>query len=196
MKNGYVKFMCKRIENELKDDISELNIWRDKLFFFGLIGMYSNGVGYGNISRKNGSGFIISGTKTGGIEKLTKKEYTKVIDWDYNENNLVCEGLIDASSESLTHAAVYEANPETKAVIHVHNLNLWNREIHKIPTTSGSVEYGTPEMAREIFRLFKETDVNEKKILVMGGHKEGIITFGKNLDEAGRILLEYMEKDN
>ena len=28
-----------------------------------------------------------------------------------------------------------------------------------------------------------------KKIIVMGGHKEEIISFGKTLDEAGNILL-------
>ena len=61
-----------------------------------------------------------------------------------------------------------------------------------VPSTSKDVEFGTPEMAREIIRLFRETDVLEKKILVMGGHKDGIITFGKDLDEAGGYLLAYI----
>ena len=69
---------------------------------------------------------------------------------------------------------------------------LWERLINKIPTTSPEAEYGTPEIARDIIRLFKETDVKEKKILVMGGHKEGIISFGKDLDEAGNVLLSYL----
>ena len=51
-----------------------------------------------------------------------------------------------------------------------------------------------PEMAEEVIRLFKETDVKEKKILAMAGHEEGVVSFGKNLKEAGQILLEYFEK--
>lgn len=39
-------------------------------------------------------------------------------------------------------------------------------------------------MAEGIKRLFKETNVKNKKILVMGRHKEGIISFGKDLREA------------
>ncbi|VVB82828.1 L-fuculose phosphate aldolase [uncultured archaeon] len=191
MSEGYTKFNCKRIEKKLTENISEINQLRKKLYSLKLIGAHEDGVGYGNISIRNGKGFLISGTKTGGIERLTKKHYTQVTDWDYKENNLTCVGPIDASSESLTHGAVYEADSEINAVIHIHNLELWARLIFQVPTTSMEVEYGTPRMAEEIFRLFRETKVKEKKILVMGGHPEGIISFGKDLDEAGRILLNY-----
>jgi hypothetical protein len=50
----------------------------------------------------------------------------------------------------------------------------------------------TPEMANEIKRLFKETLVAVEKILVMGGHVGGIISFGGTLEEAGKILLNNM----
>ena len=32
----------------------------------------------------------------------------------------------------------------------------------------------------------------QEKIMVMAGHDEGIITFGKNLEEAGAVLLKYL----
>jgi hypothetical protein len=32
----------------------------------------------------------------------------------------------------------------------------------------------------------------KEKVIVMGGHKEGIITFGKSLNEAGNTLLDLM----
>jgi L-ribulose-5-phosphate 4-epimerase len=188
---GYTKFKSTWISVELFQDINKLNEWREKFYSLKLIGM-NNGIGYGNISIRKFEGFIISGTKTGGIEKLSEQNYTKVLIWDYDKNCLACVGKIDASSESLSHAAVYDSDKNVNAVIHVHSLELWNKLINKIPTTSEQVEYGTPEMAREIFRLFRETDVKEKKILVMGGHKEGIISFGENLDEAGKNLLNYI----
>jgi L-ribulose-5-phosphate 4-epimerase len=44
-------------------------------------------------------------------------------------------------------------------------------------------------MAREIMRLFKKTDVRSRKILVMAGHEGGIVTFGKNLEEACDVVM-------
>src|SRR5947208_3062799 len=57
------------------------------------------------------------------------------------------------------------------------------------PTTSKRVPYGTCEMAREIIRLFTETDVRSRKIFVMAGHEDGIVTLGKNFEEAFAVLL-------
>lgn len=194
MDEGSVKFRCKRINSELSINISKINSWRNKFYSLELIGEYENGIGYGNISITDGGGFIITGTRTGGIEKLTEEHYTKVVHWDFMKNSLTCIGKIKASSESLTHAAIYESDVSINAVIHVHNRNLWKTLMNNIPTTSGIVKYGTPEMAYEIRRLFNETDVKEKKILVMGGHKEGIISFGRSLDEAGKTLLDYFNE--
>jgi L-ribulose-5-phosphate 4-epimerase len=191
MEEGYTKFNSTWISVELFQDIEKLNEWREKLRSLELIGM-RDGIGYGNISIRKYDGFVISGTKTGGIEKLTEANYTKVLVWDYDKNWLACVGKIDASSESLSHAAVYQSDKNANAVIHIHSLKLWESLINKIPTTSPEAEYGTPEIARDIIRLFKETDVKEKKILVMGGHREGIISFGKDLDEAGNVLLRYL----
>jgi len=191
---GYIKFNCNWIKSEPKSfsKFIEINNWRNKLYDLGLIGVYPNGIGFGNISiRDNLNQFIITGSATGGIEKLSEQHYTKVTEFSLEKNSLTCEGPIKASSESLTHAAIYQTNPEVNVVIHVHNLNLWKKLINKIPTTSKDAEYGTPEMAKEIIRLFNETDVKEKKILAMEGHKEGIISFGNTMEEAGKILLNY-----
>ena len=106
------------------------------------------------------------------------------------QNSLTCTGPIKASSESLSHAVVYECSPETNAVIHIHNLDMWEKYIYKFPSTKAHALYGTPEIANEIKRLFSDTNLRVKKFIVMGGHREGIISFGKTLDEAGRILLD------
>ena len=67
----------------------------------------------------------------------------------------------------MTHAAVYIASPETNGVIHVHHPELWRALLDRVPTTSKEVEYGTPAMAEEIGRLFRETNVRELKIIAM-----------------------------
>ena len=44
-------------------------------------------------------------------------------------------------------------------------------------------------MAYEVTRLFKATDVQSRKILVMAGHEGGILAFGKDLEEAFVVLM-------
>jgi len=194
--DGLVKFNCqwKKIKPEKVKQIRALNNSRKKLYEKKLIGAYDNGIGYGNISARTAMNqFVITGSGTGDLEKLTRKHYTKVLNYDFDKNSLICKGPIKASSESLTHAAIYESDPSVNAVVHVHDFKLWSKMIicmQEIPKTSKEVQYGTPEMAYEMMRLFKETDVKDKKIIVMAGHEEGIITFGKDLKEATDLILE------
>ena len=192
---GYIKFDCQWIQDVVIEDclIEELNYYRTKLYQYGLIGMYPNGVGFGNMStRLEDKEFLITGTATGHLQALSNEHFTRVIRYNFKRNNLTCRGPIKASSESLTHAAIYESSPETFAVIHVHNLALWNLLKNKVPTSLAEVEYGTPEMALEIGRLFRETDVRMKQILVMAGHEEGIISFGKTVKEAFDLIINQI----
>ena len=55
-----------------------------------------------------------------------------------------------------------------------------------------AVEYGSPEMSAELGRLFAETDMGERGIFAMGGHEDGIITFGATAEAAGQVLLHYL----
>ncbi len=192
---GYVKFRSTRIQTGPVEDpaIASLNRWRKKLHELKLIGVYPNGIGYGNVSVRQGPiGFLITGSATGHLENLTGAHFTRVTKYSFEDNTVTCEGPVQASSESLTHAAVYESAAGVNAVIHVHCGVLWRRLHGSVPTSLPSVEYGTPGMALEIRRLFAETDLGVRRILVMGGHEEGIITFGSDLDDAGMLLLEYL----
>ncbi len=191
---GYIKFDCNWIkEQPLKyNEIEEINRCRDELYSLGLIGAYDNGIGFGNISiRRRNNEFIVSGSATGNIRSLDENHYTTVTSFNIEKNKVVCKGPIKASSESLTHAMVYLLNAEINAIIHVHDVQLWNSLKGKVPTTSEDVSYGTPQMAQEIQRLYEQSDLKTKKMVVMAGHKEGIITFGKSLNEAKEVLLKY-----
>jgi L-ribulose-5-phosphate 4-epimerase len=190
---GYIKYQChwNKINAIAEEDIEELNQWRTRLYQLGLIGEYDNGIGFGNLSVRlsPSQDLIISGTQTGGIAELTTQHYTKVTDFDWHKNYVICEGLIKASSETLTHAAIYVAQPTVNAVVHVHNAKLWRELLNQVPTTNPNCAYGTPEMAEEIIKLCQQPETQQQKIIVMSGHEEGILTFGKNLNEAGNILL-------
>ena len=195
---GYIKFHCHWIQAEPipPSELEEINHWRNHLYDLGLIGVYQNGVGFGNISIRatKSAGFIISGTQTGNLPILSEQHYTRVIDFDLAKNSLTCEGPVRASSESLTHAILYQTCAEANAVIHIHHPKLWNQLLDQVPTSSREVPYGTPEMAKEVTRLFADSDLQAKKILVMGGHQDGVVTFGENLDEAATILFAYLGK--
>ena len=191
---GYIKFNCEWINQPLAVKVPlELKVWRDKMHELKQIGHYTEiNIGYGNISVKTPDGIIISGTQTGDIYPIQDEHFTLVTHYDINNNSVVCKGPIKASSESMTHAAIYEIDSSIKAIIHIHNKELWLKLMGKVPTTKSDVPYGTPEMANEIFRLFKETSVSQDKIIVMAGHDEGIIVFGNDLEEAGKTILKYL----
>lgn len=193
---GYVKFDCRWIEGDppAAEMIVALKRWRDRLHTLGLIGVYPDGIGFGNISERidEGDRFIITGTGTGGVPSLEPTHVTTVLEVDIARNSLTCAGPVRASSESMTHAAFYRCASWVRAVIHVHHLPTWSAQRNALPTTAESVPYGTPEMAWEIERLWRESDLPERRIVVMGGHQEGIIAVGRDLDEAGGTLLEHI----
>ncbi|MGL5805994.1 MAG: class II aldolase/adducin family protein [Xenococcaceae cyanobacterium] len=196
---GYVKYQCNwtKALPIAANELLEINRWRNNLYKLNLIGEYENGIGFGNISIRSSDrakSFIVSGTSTGSIPCLNEQHYTTVVDFDWDKNFVTCVGPIASSSESLTHAAIYQANLNINAVIHVHHLQLWQNLLDRVPTTARNCAYGTPEMAKEIIRLCREERVKDLKIIAMSGHEEGIITFGSNLDEAGGILLGYFER--
>ena len=193
----YVKFTYQRARADIApfDALAELNACRRKLLEQRLMGVDSNGVGFGNLSVRDGSttNFYITGSATGGLPELTLTDCVRVVAYDFARNWLRYEGAAIPSSESLTHAAIYESDPSISAVIHCHDSDLWATLLDRAPTTSKSVAYGTPEMAYEIMRLFKISDVRSRKILAMAGHEGGIVTFGKNLEDAFDVLMRTRE---
>jgi len=190
MTEGYIKFNCEWEQKEISIPAStflELEASRDLLFKQKLIGMYPDGIGYGNIStRIDKSTFLITGSATGQFEHLTHEHYAVVTDYNFQKNSISCTGKTKASSESLTHAAVYEILPEVSAVVHIHCLWLWEKLLNILPTTPSEIEYGTPEMALSIQKIISETEGNT---IIMGGHREGILSFGQNLDEATSSII-------
>ncbi len=188
----YIKFTCEHArEISPFDCLAELNAYRRKLLQLRLIGQGSDGVGFGNLSVRDGrtNNFYITGSTTGGMPELTLADCARVVAYDFKRNWLRYEGLAIPSSESLTHAAIYERDAEVAAVIHCHDSKLWAALLNHAPTTSKAVDYGTPEMAYEITRLFNVTDLQDRKLLVMAGHEGGILAFGRNLAGAFGVLL-------
>ncbi|MEE4198515.1 MAG: class II aldolase/adducin family protein [Bacteroidales bacterium] len=190
---GYIKFNLHWEEQSIDfpDPVfRSISTWRQKLYVMNLIGAFGDGVGFGNISmRTHNNQFIITGSATGNLKKLTPKHYAWVKDFNLENNYIHCTGLTRASSESLSHAAIYQSNKNIHAVIHIHHRRFWEKYRYQLPTTNEKAEFGTPGIAREIAGL----STREKGVIIMGGHPEGILSYGRSLDEAGNILLKYYQ---
>ena len=197
MDEGYIKFEThwKKASPLPKAEITELNAYRQRLYELGFIGAYDKGIGYGNISRRYGveGQFIISGSATGNLPMLTAEHFTLVTRVEARQNHLWCEGPVVASSESMSHAAVYQECPWVNGVIHVHHPGLWKALLYQVPTTDKSAPYGSPEMVASILQLMRETRLKEQKIFVMEGHEEGIFTFGYSLEDAFGVLMDFYQ---
>lgn len=191
IEEGYIKFnlLWEKTSFDFNDScFTTLNSCRNELYENEFIGAYPNGIGFGNISlRYNQNQFIISGSATGNKPILKKKDYALVTDFDILKNTVSCVGTSKASSESLSHGVIYDSNLSVQAVIHVHHKKMWDSYLNKLPSSSIHANYGTPEMAFEIQHLVKKSS----GIIIMGGHPEGIITYGNSLNEAKNILFNY-----
>jgi len=187
------------------EELRELNAWRRLMFLIRLIGQDPDrygGYGYGNISRRldavaRAEGqypFIITGSQTGGKPELGPEDYVVVTACYPDENRLVARGPIKPSSESLTHGTVYALDERILWVLHAHSPEIWHHaEQLDIPSTA-NVPYGSPEMAAEVRRLFAESDLPQKRIFVMAGHEDGVVTFGHTAEETCFTMLSYLAR--
>jgi hypothetical protein len=174
--------------------IAGLDAWRTLLFRLGLTGHDPSrygGLAYGNVSRRvGGRQFLVSGTQTGGIPRLSAAHYCRVTDFDAEANFLAAEGPIRPSSEALTHAAAYQAAPALNYVLHVHSPELWSQAGPlAIPTTDPGIAYGTPGMASAVKALLAAP---ETRIIAMGGHRDGLIAAGETLEAAAMPLIRLL----
>jgi len=194
----YIRFSCERVAAGISffGGLAELNAYRRKLLDLHLIGVDSNGIGFGNLSVRDGAtkNFYITGSATGGIHELTLANCAKVVAYDFERNQVRYEGSAMPSSESLTHAAIYESDATAGAIVHCHCSRLWAAVLNEAPTTSKAAEYGTPEMAHDIMQLFTRTNAQTRKIVVMAGHEGGILTFGKDLEDAFAVLIRERQQ--
>ncbi len=175
---------------------------RNKLYELGLVGRYPDdhpkfsGLGFGNVSVRYtpDNQFLVTGSQTGHVSDFDSKHVSLVTDFDIDTNEMISKGPIKPSSESLTHAAIYEISPETQCVIHIHSNKMWTsyKELETL-TTPEDVEYGTPQMARAVQQTFLQSD-RKPVAVVMLGHEDGIITWGKTPDEALGVILDLMDR--
>jgi len=194
---GYVKY-CAEHKTAAATETpwwEELNEARTDLYKLGLVGVYPDGIGFGNVSaRFHGEEFLISGTATGAKQILSRSDYCLVKSFDIARNHVISRGPIQASSESMTHGAVYRFCPGVNCVIHVHSRAIFDGMLRDdYPATPKDAAYGTPEIALATGRKAANLGKNEGQI-VMAGHEEGVIAYGADIQRAFNLVLELNNK--
>ena len=198
--DGVVKYSLEfeQTQEVAIDSCYEIEEIRQRLYALGLIGAYDNGIGYGNISlrHKNSKEFLITATQTGELENLKPKDYSLVTDVNFDTFKTYAKGSSKPSSESITHAAIYELDKNINAVIHVHNEKLWDFMLKHVSVylSTNDTPYGTPEMVQDINKMYKGINPLANNAFVMKGHFEGVVTFGKDLKEAEQRLYIILKE--
>ena len=190
---GSIKYTSVRRDGEVPHSarLDALNRARTVLHDLGLIGVYANGVGYGNLSiRASGDQFIITASATGAHRELRPEQYCLVESFSLELNRVCSRGAMDASSESMTHGAIYLANPAVRCVMHVHSRAMFDRLLPSSGLhTPVDVAYGTPAMAHAVERLV-HAQAQLPVVFVMAGHDEGIVAYGADVESVLAHLVE------
>jgi ribulose-5-phosphate 4-epimerase/fuculose-1-phosphate aldolase len=197
---GAIQFDLEHRQGPLDPGVLEpglrlLGGWRWILRRTGLIGRRPDlygGAAFGNLSwrldREPGRReFLITGTQTSDVERLTAAHVALVTECDSERNQVRSTGEAHPSSETLTHGALYAADSGVRAVLHAHSPEIW--ALSGYPMTDRSATCGTPEMAAEVRRLVSAGGSGGTGLLRMGGHEDGVLSWGPTLDEAGAVLL-------
>ncbi len=195
-REGTIKYKLHHTKALVRFDeqVEQLIYLRQELLNRGFVGVYPNKhpvfpmIGYGNVSMRYGEkSFAITGSQTGHIKKLTRKELVLVKRWSIKDNMVYSTGLLEPSSEALTHAAIYECTQNVKFVAHGHVIEIWeNSKALGLDSTPREAEYGTPDLALEIKKLCSKDD--SPRIISLKGHQEGIIVWGTSPKQILELL--------
>lgn len=190
---GYVKFTAHLTKEDLPDcpELGRLNEVRTEMHELGLIGVLPDGIGYGNVSvRQAGDeAFVISGTATGAERELPLAAYCRVDSCNAATNEVWCTGRVPASSETMSHDAVYQANECIRCVIHIHSRDLFDFMLAgPFLKTPKDAEYGTPELAEAVQELVQSAG-EEQGLFVLEGHQDGVMAYGPDMESARDLLM-------
>ncbi len=194
---GYIKFSFahEAAPAPVHPRLHDLMRLRDDLREWDLIGVLPDGIGYGNISARveGTSQFIITGSGTGMNFPIAPHHFCQVVSFDIAKNSVVCRGPLPASSESMSHGAIYAARPDAHAVIHIHDRVLFHMLLREgAPRTPADAAFGTPEMARAVGRL--AASLPPVAVLVMSGHEDGLIAYAPDPASARDALWDLYSR--
>ena len=169
--------------------------WRTMLRRLELLGQRPDrygGLGYGNLSRRVPSGngaFIITASQTSGIAEAGLGELVRVNRCSFDDFQMEAEGRLPPSSEAMTHAMVYAADPSLHWVLHGHSPEIWrNAAALGLPAIAADVEYGSRSMVAAVAALLNANPARPL-VFVTLGHEDGVFACGGQVEPTGADLI-------
>lgn len=197
---GVIRFRVHLNRTPLHEEpeIRQLIVWRDILYRLDLVGQDSlrySGLGFGNLSVRSlrkPDAFVVTGSQTGGIERLSEMHFCRVTSWKFESPEVWAEGLTSPSSESLTHAAIYESEKRVGAVIHVHCPEIWHQaDTIGLAVSDPAAGCGSSALALEMRSMMATLKPADGGIWILGGHEDGVIAFGTDLMQTGLLVMQW-----
>ncbi len=183
-----------------EDMLQQIRAWREILVRLGGVGQTPEryqGLGFGNLSARDPEQpeeFVITASQTGGVRQLTDDDLTRVVGCNLDRFWVDAEGQQPPSSETLTHAMIYAADPRIEWVFHCHCPELWQVAVQlALPTTALDVDYGSPEMVVAVAELMA-THHSRPLVFATLGHEDGVFACGGTARDTGGLLVSYLAR--
>ena len=180
---------------------AELQAWRELLQRLELIGqdpLRYGGLAFGNMSQRLPAGakgeFIVTASQSAHRDHDDPAAWATVDDASLERFWIEARGSQPPSSETMTHAAVYAAEPKANWVFHAHSPSIWRQhETLNLPTIAADVPYGSLAMVHAV-ALLLQTHLSRPLVFVTLGHEDGVFSLGANARDAGGLLVSYLAR--
>lgn len=174
--------------------------WRAVFKRLGLLGQDPErygGLGFGNLSsrdRARSGAFLVTASQTAAAPELTDDDLVHVTHSDPARFWVDAKGHQPPSSETLTHAMIYQADPAIGWVFHAHSPDIWQRAGElSLPATPADVAYGSAAMAAAVAEVLAGHHVRPITFVTLG-HQDGVFACGAGVEETGGALLSVLAR--
>lgn len=180
--------------------LAALSGWRAVLKRLGMLGQDPSrygGLGFGNLSfrdRERPGEFVITASQTAAAPALADEHLVRITHSNPARFWVDACGHQPPSSETLTHAMIYQADITIGWVFHVHCPEIWQQAAQlDLPVTGEQVPYGSTAMVEAVSRLLS---AHQERPVVFAtlGHQDGVFACGATADETGSALMSELAR--
>ena len=189
----------------------DLLAWRELLMRQELIGQDPtryDGYSFGNLSARlaptnlgakaistdtNGL-FIVSASQAAHRDHDDPATWTTIDHINLERFWVEGRGELPPSSETMTHAMIYAAEPNAQFVFHAHSPEIWNNaDALLLPSTPANVPYGSPAMSQAVIDLLA-ANMSRPLVFTTRGHTDGVFALGPTARDTGGLLTSYLAR--
>lgn len=188
---------------------AELIAWRELFMRQELVGrdpLRYSGLAYGNLSTRLAATrqgahatseardglFIISASQSDHRDHNDPAAWTTIDRIDLKRFWTEGRGTWPPSRHTMTHAAIYAAEPKAKFVFQVHSPEIWrNAGALLLPAIPSRVATGSADMIQAVIDLLA-ANMSRPLVFVCASEPDCVIALGPTARDAGGLLISYL----